>query len=109
MLWQLQEAQLVTATLSLKHEMVERTICAQHLARHDLLIEEGLALLDVGGKALGLGLVDLGLDSLPLPQGRRLGFLLLGAGLSAFVSSDVATEVGLAASLVVEVYDVTYP
>lgn len=81
---------------------------AEGLARHNLLVEVGLALLNARGKALILGIVDEGLDGLSLTLGRGLGFLLLGAYLFALVPPQVAAEVGLASSLVVEVSNISW-
>lgn len=83
--------------------MKERTVRAQHLAGIDLLIKKSLALLDAGGEAIVFGLVDLGLDSVASKARRRLGLLLLGAGLTALVSPQIAAEVDVGAAAVVEV------
>lgn len=79
------------------------TILAHHLASHDLLVEVGLALLNASREALLLGLIDSELDGITLALGGSSGLLLLGAGLSALVSSEIATEAGLRAAAVVEV------
>lgn len=82
------------------------TILAQHLARHDLLIEEGLSLLHAGRESLLLGLVDLGLDGAAQLLCGGLGFFLLGADLLALVSSQVTTEFGISSSLEIKVGDI---
>jgi hypothetical protein len=64
----------------------KHTILGQHLARHDLLVEEGLALLDAGGEALILCVVDQCLDGVALPPGGSICLFLLSASLSALVS-----------------------
>lgn len=79
------------------------TILAQHLARHDLLIEESLSLLHTGRESLLLGLIDLGLDGATQSLCGGLGFLLLGADLLALVSSQVTTELGISSSLEIKV------
>ena len=80
-----------------------RTILAEHLASHDLLVEVSLTLLDTGREAFLLGLVDLGLDGIPLGTSRCLGLFLLGAELTALVPPQVSSELAFASSLVVEV------
>lgn len=82
---------------------VFHTILAQHLARHDLLIEEGLSLLHAGRETLLLSLVDLGLDGAAQSLCGGLGFFLLGADLLALVSSQVTTKFGVSASLEIKV------
>jgi hypothetical protein len=84
------------------------TILAQHLARHNLLIEEGLSLLHAGRESLLLGLVDLGLDGAAQSLCRGLGFLLLGADLLALVSSQVTTEFGVSSSLEIKVCGICF-
>jgi hypothetical protein len=79
------------------------TIRAEHLSRHDLLIEVGLALLDTGRESFLFGLVNPGLDGISLSARRSFGLLLLSPELSTLVSSQVTTELGIAASAVVEV------
>lgn len=79
------------------------TILAQELAGHDLFVKEGLALLNAGGEALLLGIVDNRLDGDALPLSRSLGFLLLGAGLFPLGPPQGAAEVGLVPSLIVKV------
>lgn len=84
------------------------TIRAEHLSSHDLLVEECLPFLNVGRKALGLGLVNLGLDFVPLPLRRCLGLFLFGSNLSTLVPPEVAAEFGLAAALIVKVESISY-
>ena len=76
---------------------------AHHLARHDLLVEESLAILDTSREALLLSIVDKGLDCVTLLLGVSFGLLLLSARLAALVSPQVAAEVGMASTLVIEV------
>jgi hypothetical protein len=83
-----------------------RTILAQHLTGHDLLVEVGFALLHAARKSLLLGIVDQCLDGRSLTLGRGLGFLLLGTRLSALVPPEVAAEFSLVSALVVEVGNV---
>jgi hypothetical protein len=81
----------------------KRTILCEHLASHYLLVEEGLTVLDASGETLLLGIIDQRLDGITLLPGGSLGLLLLGARLATLVSPQVAAEIGMAASLVIEV------
>lgn len=84
------------------------TILAQHLARHDLLVEKGLSLLHAGRESLLLGLVDLGLDGAAQSLCGGIGFFLLGADLFALVSSQATTEFGVSSSLEIKVCDICF-
>lgn len=65
--------------------------------------EVGFLSLDVGGEALGFGVIDGELDLLPLADGLLLCLLLLGLVLSALVPAQLSAELGLVAAVVVEV------
>lgn len=84
------------------------TILAHHFTSHDLLVEVSFTLLNTSREALLLGLIDSLLDGIALALGGSSSLLLLGAGLSALVSSEIATEAGLRAAAVIKVDGVSW-
>lgn len=79
------------------------TISSKDLALLDKLHKVLLLLVDAGGEALLDGSIDSSLNLAALLLFPRDGLFFRNTGLSTFLASQVFTEVGVCAALVVEV------
>lgn len=79
------------------------TISCEDLALLHVFHKVLLLLVDTSGEALLDGGIDSSLDFVAPLLGLRIGLLFLGTRLPAFFTSQGLTEVGIGATLIVEI------